>query len=161
MPDEVISNTSTLQYLHQIRQLDLLPKLYGHIIIPNAVAGELEEGRKRGIDLPNVREIPWIKTEGVRDQALLAFATELGPGEREALALATEKAGKLLLLDDLMARKHARRLGIDFTGTLGVLLKSKQSHHLTFVTPVLEELERRGFRLDPGTRAAVLKLAGE
>jgi hypothetical protein len=34
---DVIANTSPLQYLHQVGQLDLFPKLFGRIIVPEAV----------------------------------------------------------------------------------------------------------------------------
>jgi predicted nucleic acid-binding protein len=42
MPECVISNTSPLFYLHQIDHLELLRRLYGQIIIPEAVIRELE-----------------------------------------------------------------------------------------------------------------------
>jgi hypothetical protein len=35
---EVITDTSPIQYLHQVNLLELLPKLYGQIIMPQAVA---------------------------------------------------------------------------------------------------------------------------
>ncbi len=37
MPGVVISNTSPLQYLHQAGLLDLLPRLFGRVIVPQAV----------------------------------------------------------------------------------------------------------------------------
>jgi predicted HTH domain antitoxin len=49
---EIVCNTSPLQYLYQIGQLDLLPQLTGQIIVPTAVTVELAEGRRRGVDVP-------------------------------------------------------------------------------------------------------------
>lgn len=46
---------------------------------------------------------------------------ELGKGEASALALASEMENVLLLLDDLKARKAAKKLGIKFTGTSGII----------------------------------------
>lgn len=43
MPD-VVSNTTPLQYLHQIGRLDLLTRLYRQVIVPQAVAEELRQG---------------------------------------------------------------------------------------------------------------------
>ena len=85
----------------------------------------------------------------------------LGRGEREVLLLALQTPDSLALLDDAMARRQARVLGINFTGTLGVLLRAKQAGLLSEIAPVVEELDRLEFRLDTKTRAAVLKLAGE
>jgi len=57
LPD-VICNTSPLQYLHQIGQLELLPKLVSRVVVPTAVAKELAEGRRRGLDLPVPETLP-------------------------------------------------------------------------------------------------------
>jgi predicted nucleic acid-binding protein len=45
VPD-VISNTSPLQYLHQVGLLHLLPALFGQVYVPDAVVLELEGGFK-------------------------------------------------------------------------------------------------------------------
>ena len=42
MPDIVIVNTSPIFYLHRVKQLELLNKLYKTITIPTAVVKELE-----------------------------------------------------------------------------------------------------------------------
>jgi predicted nucleic acid-binding protein len=97
----------------------------------------------------------------VREQALLAMAPDLGPGEREALALAVQIPDSLVLLVEAAARRHARLLGISVTGTLGVLLKAKETGYLAAVGPVLDTLDALRFRLDPVTRASFLRLAGE
>ncbi len=54
MPEVVISNTSPIFYLHRLRLLDLLQKLYQEIIVPKAVAVELEAGRRKGEDVPAI-----------------------------------------------------------------------------------------------------------
>jgi hypothetical protein len=127
---EVISNTSPLQYLYQADVLDVLPKLYGRVLVPGAVAAELAEGRGRGVALPDLEATGWIEVRPVTARAPLPLVTDLGAGEREALALAAETPGSLLLLDDLLARRHAQLLGLAFTGTLGVLLKAKREGHV-------------------------------
>jgi hypothetical protein len=52
VPD-VVADTSVIQYLFQIGLLDLLFTLYPRISIPEAVANELAEGRKHGVELPD------------------------------------------------------------------------------------------------------------
>jgi len=52
-------------------------------------------------------------------------------------------------------------LNLKLTGTLGVLLKAKETGLLPSVAPVLERLEVLRFRMDAETRQAVLRLAGE
>ncbi len=158
---EVISNTSPLQYLHQAGCLDLLPMLYGSVIVPEGVVRELSVGRELGHDLPRVKDLPWVRIRKPPFERLLSIAADLGQGEREAIALAVEIENSLAILDDGLARRYARALGIQFTGTLGVLLRAKEAGHLTKIGPTVERLEELGFRLDPGTRRSVLELAGE
>jgi len=52
-------------------------------------------------------------------------------------------------------------LKLTLTGTLGVLLKAKETGLLPAVALVLDRLEHLRFRVDPETRQAVLRLAGE
>lgn len=158
---EVVVNTSPLQYLFQLGLLDLLPALYNEVLVPEGVVQEISTGHFRGISLPDLGSLPWLKTRPVRNRAVLPLAAGLGLGEREVLALALEIEDPLVVLDDSLARRFARRLEVSLTGTLGLLLKAKQSGRIDSVQPYLNRLEELGFRLDAGTRAAVLKLAGE
>ncbi len=50
MPDLAISNTSPLFYLHRLKRLDLLQKLYQKVIVPEAVVDELKAGRNFFLD---------------------------------------------------------------------------------------------------------------
>lgn len=158
---EVVSNTSPIQYLYQADLLGVLPDLYGSVTVPVAVALELAEGRARGVALPDLGSLSWVTVRSVRQPALLPLVTDLGPGEREVLALGAETPGSLILLDDALARRHARFLGLALTGTLGVLLKARRSGRIGPIAPILDRLDSLRFRLDATTRSSVLKLAGE
>jgi predicted nucleic acid-binding protein len=160
MPN-VIINTSPMQYLYQINLLSLLPKLYGKIIVPQSVVDELEVGRSLGVALPNINSLNWVSIQQARSQQILPLVTELGAGEREVLALGVEITDSLLVLDDALGRSYANLLGLQLTGTLGIILKGKQQGYLSEVAPILDKLNALQFRLSSSTRDAVLKLAGE
>jgi predicted nucleic acid-binding protein len=55
---------------------------------------------------------------------------DLGAGEREVLAFGIQLPDALLLLDERLARVHARALQLNFTGTLGILLRAKDEGHI-------------------------------
>jgi hypothetical protein len=160
VPD-VICDTSPIQYLHQCGVLLLLHDLYSSIIIPEAVLAELAEGRARGADLPDVARLPWVETRRVPGRRLLELASDLGPGEREALALAAESDDSLLVMDDKLGRKHARLMGIPLTGTLGVLIRAKHAGLVHAVTPLVDRLDELQFRLSRRMRVVALQAAGE
>ena len=158
---EAICDTSVLQYLHQLGKLDLLHQLIGRVIVPPAVVDELAVGRERGLNLPDPERINWIEVRSPSSAPALPLVTDLGAGETEALALALEQPGTPVLLDDGLARRTARRLGVPLTGTLGLLLDAKKAGHVPAVAPLLDQLQALGFRLDTNTRRFVLDLAAE
>lgn len=158
---EVIVDTSPLQYLYQLGYLTLLPILYKQLTIPNAVINELKQGQAKGLALPTIAEYSWATVKKPQRPILLPLASGLGAGESEVLALTQETSQTLAILDDRRARQYARLLGVSFTGTLGVLLKAKQIGELSALRPITEKLLTLGFRIDPKTIRAVLRLADE
>jgi uncharacterized protein len=82
---------------------------------------------------------------------------ELGAGEKEVLALAVQRPGSLVVLDNRLARRHIEDLRLTMTGTLGILLRAKSERLLPRAGPVLDKLDRLGFRLSSKTRIAALK----
>ena len=161
MPDLVISNTSPLFYLHRLRCLDLLQKLYQGVIIPEAVVEELKAGRDKGEDAPDTADYEWIAVRPVRVPELVRLITDLGAGEAQVLALALEEPNSLVILDDRLARQVATLQNLRITGTVGVLLKAKQGGHIPAVTPLLQRLLQLDFRLSDAVRTSILKLAQE
>lgn len=118
---EVICNTSPLQYLHQVGQLQLLPALAHRVVVPPAVRDEIATGRRMGIDLPDMSPLDWIEIRAPVSAPALPLVTDLGPGETEVPALALESRDAFVVLDDALARRVAETLGLKITGTLGLL----------------------------------------
>ena len=68
----------------------------------------------------------------------------------------------LLLIDEADGRAVAGRMGIQYTGLLGVLLEAKTRELLSAVSTELDRLqETTNFRIRPEVRREVLRLAGE
>lgn len=158
---EVICNTSPMQYLHQLGLLHLLPQLAGQVIVPPAVIEELEQGRRFGLDLPQLHGLEWVTVREPLSMAVLPLVTSLGPGETQVLALGMETPGSILILDDALARQVAKTMRLPMRGTLGLLLDAKRAKLITDVRPLLDQLTALQFRMSSETRNAVLKLAGE
>jgi uncharacterized protein len=158
---EVIADTSPLQYLFQLGLLQLLPDFYGEVAVPAGVVQEVHSGLTRGVALPDLDSLPWLRIREARNAAVLPLAVSLGTGEREVLALAVESVDPLVILDDALARRFAVRLRLRLTGTLGLLLKAKKTGQIESVRPYLDRLEDLRFRLDGATRRSVLILADE
>jgi len=160
LPD-VISNTSPIQYLHQLQLLHIFSTLAGRVIIPPAVVEELSQGRTSGINLPDVNVLKWIEIRRPVSELAVPLVTDLGQGETEVLMLGLEMRETVVVLDDDLARRVAETLGLHFTGTLGLLLDAKKTGLIPAIAPLLDQLQMLRFRVAPHTRIAVLKLAGE
>lgn len=158
---EFICNTSPFQYLHQVGHLGILPALAGPVIVPRAVREEIEIGRAAGYDLPDLGALPWVAIRQPASWPALPLAADLGQGEAAVLALALEAKSSVVILDDGVARRAAELLNLPLTGTLGLLVDAKKKGLIPSVSTVLDELNRLRFRVSPGTRLTVLRLAGE
>ena len=161
MPEITIVNTSPLFYFHRLGLFELFNKLYGHITVPEAVKKELKEGQSQGEDVPKLEIYPWIKIRSVSMPRYLQLITDLGPGESEVLALATNHPSAFVIIDDKLARRIAEMQGFRLTGTAGVLLRAKRKGLVPAVKPVLKKLLDLDFRLKPDLVKAILELAGE
>lgn len=157
---EIVVDTTPLQYLHQLGLLRLLDALFTRVIVPEGVAAELDVGRAAAADVPDVRRLGWVEVRLPRS-LVHTFTDRLGRGEREVLALVLEIPGALAVLDDGEARREAMKLGLDLTGTVGILARARRAGLIESVKPLLDRLEELRFRLDPVTRRDALELAGE
>jgi len=162
MPEKWVVNASPLIVLARINHLFLLQRLAKEeIVVPAGVAKEISQGPG---DDP-ARE--WLRADGqalvreVEGVPPVIIAWNLGLGESEVLAWAYQNAGYEAILDDRAARNCALSLNIPVRGTIGVLLLAKRFGHLIEITPILQQLEKVGFRIDPTVISAAKKLAGE
>ena len=117
----IVSNTSPLNYLILIGQINLLPALFQQITIPQAVYGELSDAAAPAPVQDWMATPPdWLTVQPVRQPAD-AIVNLLDPGEREAILLAQQLNADLILLDDMKARRTATERGLAITGILGIL----------------------------------------
>ncbi|MGE0392891.1 MAG: hypothetical protein AB7P67_04920 [Vicinamibacterales bacterium] len=99
----VVADTGPLQYLILIEHVDVLPALYGRVIIPSAVMAELSHDRTPVPVQTWIAGKPeWLHVQTPARTVATADAT-LGPGESAAIALAEE------LSADAEAYRDARR----------------------------------------------------
>jgi predicted nucleic acid-binding protein len=161
IPRPVVVNATPIISLALVSQLDLLRQLYGRIIIPPAVQAEVVAGGPTSVGRIELQAAGWILTTALQDPRRADLLADLDRGEAEVIALAQELHADLVVIDERLARRHAKRVGLTLTGTLGILLKAKERKLLPKVAPVVEELRQGGIWLSDAVVTEALRLAGE
>lgn len=158
----IVSDTTPISELAKVDHLDLLPKLFGKVVIPQGVFDELQVGEHPAAKL--VHDLPWLEVVMVDNQQLvreLQQSFKLDLGESEAIALAEEISASGLLIDERAARKVAMARKLPLIGTVGILLLGKRRGLLDSVKDILDEMQAQGMRISERLYVQVLTLAQE
>ena len=164
MPDQarlVVVNTTPIIALSLIGELDLLRLLYDQVVVPSAVEAEVLAGGRDGLGRSELQQASWLRVTSLQDPRRADLLADLDRGEAEVLALAQELNADLVIVDERLARLHAKRVGLNLTGTLGILLRAKQLGHVKAVAPLIRRLRQGGIHLSDLVVAEVLALADE
>ena len=87
----VVADASPLHYLILLDHADLLHRLYGDVIVPDAVAAELSSPPAPDAVRNWMRHAPdWIGVVAVEASRIAEISAELDDGERAAIALASD-----------------------------------------------------------------------
>lgn len=148
----VIADTTPIITLLKLAQLDLLEKLFGTVIIPNAVYEELTSNPKYSSEAQIIANCSFLKRLGVFDRQSIKILREivgLDIGESEAISLAEEKKADLLIIDERKGRRVAKQMGLKVTGTIGILLQAFDSKVLSLekILAYMEELKNSRIRI--------------
>jgi predicted nucleic acid-binding protein len=152
----VVSDTSPLHYLLLLDRVELLPKLYGNIIIPEVVRDEM-----LATGAPVILQ-QWIqKPPDWLDICIVELPTNLDlmrldPGERAAIQLALHVQADLLIVDDKPARQAATALGINITGLLGILSEASRLGEIDLSSTIAQLMNQTNFRASPRLLEALL-----
>ena len=140
----VVADTSPINYLTLIEQIEILPQLYTAILIPPSVLEELKHPFTPKIVRDWIGQAPkWIE---VRSPKTWPSISQLDRGESEAIALAVEWQAQLLRIDEQAGRQEAVRRGLRVAGTLSVLDEADRAGLLDFEAAI-DHLCRTSFRV--------------
>ena len=158
----VVTDTGPLIALARSGYLRFLSLLFDEIIIPETVKQELCLDQ----DMPGVSMLREVLHDNSAFRVLSASSMDmelaklLDPGEAEAISLASEKQG-ILLIDERKGRNVAFKRGIPVVGTGRILVAAKQRGFLDSVEQALKKLRRSGYRLSNSLCQELVRLAGE
>lgn len=149
----VVADTSPINYLVLLGHIEVLPKIYGEILIPQAVFDELQDSDAPAevrvwLSAPPI----WLKISSAiyQPDPLLDL---LDRGERDAILLAESVKADRLIIDDLDGRREAVNRKLPVIGTLGILAEAAR-RNLLDLSQALAALQETNFHASP----ALIKL---
>lgn len=148
---EMISNTTCIIVLDNAGSLYILKELYGTINITEEVFHEF------GKEVPE-----WIKVVKVKNSNYTKILEQfMDLGEASTIALNMETENSKMIIDDMKARKFSDKMNLNYTVTVGVLLKAKEQGVIKSVKTILTLLKLNGFRISEEVERKAIITAGE
>jgi predicted nucleic acid-binding protein len=124
-----IVNSSPLIYLGKLGLLNLLQELFDQVLTVDAVREEVLDVAAPEYAILKEAFTDWLVISEVPNSPLKDRLDEMGlhQGEIDALILAyhtKRKTNSVMVIDDLAARDVAKTLGLQVTGTVGIILSA-------------------------------------
>jgi predicted nucleic acid-binding protein len=142
----VVADTTPLNYLTIIGQVDVLGALFGKVLVPEGVLAELKHPNAPIAVAVWSQSLPeWVQVTRVTK---LDHTIPLGKGEVEAISLALEKGVNIVLLDERKGRDVAQARGLLAVGTLSLIDIADEMGLLNGIA-ALNDLRNTTFRADP------------
>lgn len=151
----VVSDTTALTSLIKAGMEHILPRLFGEVRIPQAVAGELLRFHSA---LPD-----WCLVYTAKEDPLLdSLRRAVDAGEAEAIALAVDVRADFVLLDDKKGRRQAEALGLTCLALPALMVAAKRQGIITSVADAFATLAAKGrYAVAENTAAVLLRSVGE
>lgn len=151
---KAVLDSSAIIALSVLSHLNKLKHLFKETSVPRAVYeevcirghgligdSELSEAVKKGV----------MKVKDVENRTLVnALIDPLARGEAETIALAVEENAEYIVMDDRLARRRAKNLGLNVIGTLRILRMISDNRLIDKreLRNAIEKLKETGFRIN-------------
>lgn len=151
MPKIIVPDTSCLIFLEKIGEIQILKELYSRVVTTNEITNEY------------IYSLPkWIKISDAREKQYQKVLEQIvDKGEASIMVLALETAESVVAIDDLKARKLAKSLDLQVTGTLGIIVKAKKAGLIKSTKECITKLREVDFRISEKIAKEIIKLSGE
>jgi Predicted nucleic acid-binding protein, contains PIN domain len=126
----VVSDATPIISFLKINRLDILNKLFGEVLLPEAVYEELTSNSAFQEEAERIKACEFFKKVSVSNSEtvdMLMRVTGLDLGESEAIVYSDENKSDLLIVDEVRARHVATSMKLRITGTIGILTAANEN----------------------------------
>ena len=158
--EKIVLNASPLILLYNSELSFILPALFPEIVVPEAVWQEIVDGSRFDQAAQMLPKLDWLKQVSVSPVTNIV-RWDLGPGETEVLSFALQHSNYTPVLDDMLAKKCARSLGVQTMGTGTILILAKERGLIESVEQSLRTLQNAGLWISEPIIQLLKRKAGE
>ena len=163
MARQVLSDASPLIGLALVDGLPWLGVLFGSVLVPQEVWGEVVgRGFSGEASLRSAQAAGWLEVAHPAPLPLHPPLPDLDEGEAACIQLALAGQGPaLLLMDERAGRAVAQGFGLQLAGTAAVIGMARQRGLIPSARAVFAQLHASDFRIAVAVIETVLKRCGE
>ena len=136
-----------------------MPQLFGSVYVAQSVIEECAEGGE--ILVPHLQTLSWVRPVADESSSNLPVLFELDRGEKQTLLLASKHHDSLVIIDERLGRNVAEYMGLQVTGTLGVLAKAKTRGLIPSFYAAAQGMREQGIYYSEGLIARLAQHLGE
>jgi predicted nucleic acid-binding protein len=161
-PERIVINTSPLITLvAALGDLTVLRSLYTEVLVPLEVCQEITAGGRDGFAVAEFEAANWLHKKDTYLNISPFLLNSLDLGEAAVIQLALDENIKTVCIDEAVGRRIARLNGLSLTGSIGILLRAKQSGYPLQMQPAIQRMQNRGIRLSSKVIDFALRKAEE
>jgi predicted nucleic acid-binding protein len=161
-PARMAINTGPLIALvAAVGDLTVLRSLYTEVLVPYEVCQEILVGGSTGFAVAEFEAAIWLQKQQAPLNISPLLLNSLDRGEAAVIQLAIDENISTVCIDEAAGRRIARLSGLTLTGSIGILLRAKQSGYPFSMQQAISQMLNRGIRLSPTVINFALEQAGE
>jgi predicted nucleic acid-binding protein len=154
---QVVSDASPLIVLAKAGLLDILPRLFSRVILPQAVIEEISAGPPGDPFKLALPGCSWITAVQLAPPISPLAVWQLGRGESEVIEYARLEKNLSVLIDDLSGRRAAQAVGLTVHGTVGVLGAAAANGYIDSFSFSVAQVKKAGLFISDSLVAEIEK----
>ena len=157
MTRTLVTNTTPLIALAAATGgLDVLRHLYDRVVVPMEVQTELLAAGPYATGVAAFEQAHWLDRQPVPVSVSAYLGNTLDLGEASVIQTALNLKLSLVCIDETVGRRVARLTGLTLTGSIGILIKAKQTGFDVSMEEAISRMRQHGIWLSESVIAFAL-----
>jgi len=147
-PRRIVINTGPiLALVSAMGDLEILKELYEEVYIPLEVSNEIMTGGTTGFAIKEFEQATWLIKQQNKITIPLFLENSLDIGEASVIETALKDKISTVCIDEAVGRRIARLNQLKLTGSVGILIKAKNTGYQFDIEKSLDRMKLHGIWL--------------